>query len=127
MVVEIVLVGAILALTAGLRKERRLKNRTGLLEQQTQTMSDFLLDNNDAYEPHEWTDAGKDTLARSRSPFSFEAVVVKLSICAKCKQTHRCIISGHNLARKRGLDHYEGFFVNGIKVPDKGCLPKKHE
>lgn len=72
------------------------------------------------YLGHSWGQENIETVYHS--PLTFDAVKVKTVTCSKCRMVHRHIFNGFSLARKKNLANIEGFYKNGVKCTDSGCL-----
>jgi hypothetical protein len=131
LVVDLVLGAAVVALIAtNLRDKKLLKENRKLLTE-NRHISEYML--GDPIEgnfsnptPHDWSDPQPDTVLTSKSPLSYDRVVVNVTHCNRCKLVHRYIVSGYSLAKKKGLLDVEGFYRSGVKVPNQGC-EFKHE
>jgi hypothetical protein len=128
-IIDIVLVAAVAALIATNLRDRRLLRENQKLLAQNTTISEYMLEPTSpgslTEEPnnHDWSNPPiEDTVFTSRSPISYERVILNVSHCKRCKLVHRYIVSGWDLAKKKGLLDVEGFYYAGIKVPNRGCF-----
>ena len=127
--VDIALGAAILALLATNYRDRKLLNENKKLLGQNNTFSQYLLGEGDKTDqvPHQWTEPVQDVIAVSKSPVSFDRVVIAVCSCKKCQMVHRYVIQGHSLAKKKGLMDIEGFYLSGNKVVNNGCVTSEDD
>jgi len=77
---------------------------------------------------HDWSEPSKDILYTSKAPWSYDQVIVHVAVCSKCQMVHRYIVSGMDLAIKKGLQTEEGFYFASVKMPNPGCpYPNKDD
>jgi hypothetical protein len=129
LVVELVLGAAVIALIATNIRDKKLLKENKQLVADNSAISEFMLvDSDDSFipghkVPHKWAEKiSEDTIYVSKSPVSFDRVVLTVTRCERCKMVHRYISQGLTLARKKGLLEAEGFYHGGVKVADHGCI-----
>lgn len=124
--IDLLLFGATvtLAITNYISYNVTKKNKSLLKEREllTEYAVDSYYSGNTSSDNHDWSkDIITETVYTSKSPISFERVVVGVTKCHRCQMVHRYIIDGLVLANKKGLLELEGFYLNGKKVLDQGC------
>lgn len=128
-VVDVILGAAVIALLAMNRRDKKLLKENKKLASQNTTFGQYLLGDgsNIVQSPHDWTEPIQDVVFVSKSPVSFDRVVLATCSCRKCQMVSKYIVEGHALAEKKGFQHMEGFFFDGVKVVNTGCIQEKEE
>jgi hypothetical protein len=125
MIVETMLAIAAIAVAWTNIHARNVQLRDKKLLTDNLTMAEHVLDadtlSTDVLHQHNWSKPIQDILYASKVPWSYDKVVMNVSVCSKCKIVHRYIVSGMELARKKGLCAEEGLFHSGIKVMVMSC------
>lgn len=126
---DLVLGAAVLALLATNYRDKKLLKENKKLLGQNNTFSQYLLSDGDNTEQvaHDWTEPIQDVVAVSKSPVSFDRVVLAVCSCRKCQMVSKYIIQGHSLARKKDLLELEGFYFDGVKTVNNGCIKESEE
>lgn len=128
LVIELLLGAACLALIATNVRDKKLIRQNRLLSSQNDRMGQYLLEEGDEERhraktrPHRWSPPHSDVVYKSKSPVSYDRVVMSISVCADCQLVHRYLVEGHTLAQKKGLTYLEGFYLGGVKTVDRGCF-----
>jgi hypothetical protein len=121
--IDIILGAACIALLATNIRDKKLLKENKKLQSQNQTFTQYLLgDGETKPTPHEWGEPVEDLVFTSKSPVSYDKVVLQVSSCSRCKIVSKHIIQGQALAQKKGMLDLEGFFFAGVKVTNSGCL-----
>ena len=123
-VIDVILAAACVALFATNVRDKRLLRENKKLQSQNGTISQYLLgDGSEGHAiPHDWGDPAEDVIFTSKSPVSYDKVVLEITSCRKCKMISKHIVQGHALAQKKGFVDMEGFFFDGVKTANYGCL-----
>ena len=126
LIVDVVLGAAVIALIATNVRDKRILKENQKLLAENQHISEYMLGEPSEIDykepnPHDWSEAVSDTIFTSKSPVSYERVVVNTTHCKNCKLVHRYIIKGYALAKKKNLLGVEGFYRSGVKVRNQGC------
>lgn len=125
---DLILGAAVLALFFTNIRDRRLLKQNELLLKRNDSMSEYLLGDGDnehlrcKLTPHNWSNPLSDVVYKSKSPVSYDRVVVSTSVCSECQLVHKYITEGHILAQKKSLLHLEGFYLGGVRALDHGCI-----
>jgi len=128
LIIDIILGTAVVALFATNVRDKKLLKENKKLSSQNQTFSQYLLgDGEDTHAPHEWGEPVEDVVFTSKSPVSFDRVILQVASCHKCKMVSKHIVQGHALAQKKGLVDLEGFFFSGVKTTNPGCIKDETE
>ena len=128
-VVNLVLGAAIVALVATHLRDKKLLSQRQRLLSQNIAISEYVIDSpsDGTNVKHSWSGPVKDVLYKSKSPLSYDQVVIETRVCTKCGLVNRYITEGLVLAERKNLNIHQGLFKGGIKVLDRGCVTEEDE
>ena len=125
MIVEIILSAAAITLAWTNARARSIHIQDKKLLTDNLMMAEHVLEagmpDTEALHQHNWSKPTQDILYMSKVPWSYDQVVMNVSVCSKCQIVHRYIVSGMELAKKKGLCAEEGLFYSGVKVIGMSC------
>lgn len=128
MLIEVMAICYIISSAANIVAFDRIKKENKRLLKQNQVFGEHLLTENKSLsstENHDWEGPFTDVLYTSKIPWSYERVVCHIWICKKCRITHKVIVSGLTLAKKKNIS-VEGFYLGGSQiVQDPGCSTRE--
>lgn len=87
--------------------------------------SEDIEDKESDYIEHDWCSQNIETVFHSS--LTFDTVKVSTYTCSRCRMVHRHIYHGFSLAKRKNLASIEGFYKNGVKCVDRGCIKNSNK
>ena len=100
---------------------------TKKLKEQNERLSEYLLTDGskslrNPHAHHIWRLPQTEELYSSKLPWSYDRVLMETWVCTRCHIVHKVIVQGSDLAKRKNLSGIEGYYVDGSKQPDPGCI-----